>query len=286
MTHQSTVTFDLLWHRVQVTFDSEAVGSAIEPLVQHARQPIDPVATMDLAIRTLAPSDRRRGSTRYEVLDRGDQLAVVDSPLEAGHLTFERVQRRAFELASRKGWLRVHGAVLHHSDQRIAVVGHSGVGKSTLTLTNAALGHTTEADESFLTREGTVLAVPRRFHCEADIIELVPDLAHLVGEAPLLEVDPPVVAIDPATIDSGWATESAPLDLLAVLVDPGADPSRRLLSSAEALPYLLHQAFPTIETKAAVLERVIDLTRSTTVIEIKGSHRLSPRRVLALIAGD
>ncbi|MFP3907394.1 MAG: hypothetical protein ACLFWR_10215 [Acidimicrobiales bacterium] len=220
----------------------------------------------------------------FEISDRSDRLVLTTSADAAGTHVFERVQRRAFELAARKGWLRIHGAVIELHGRRIAVIGSSGVGKTTLALAALAAGHPAEADESFLILDGTALSVPRRFHAEVGTLDLVPDAREWVAPSPLLQRDPPRWAIDPKTVDPRWRTRSGLLDLLVVASTTGPKLHLAPMPGAEAVPHLLANALPTIETRAQVAAQLAALLHHTKIVMLTGVHRAPPDTILARLA--
>lgn len=264
-----------MWHSVEIRTDTHEALVACEPLYQRAVQPVLPVATMRLEIRAHGEG--------YEVYDNGDLLTTCGGADEAGVAVFERVQRRAFELASLRGWLRIHGAVLDVAGRRVAVIGPSGSGKTTLCIAALAAGHRVEADESFLTDGRDVLAVPRRFHCEAGTLDLVPAAQPWVESAPVLSDEPVTWALDPSIAVADWAVRIAPLDAI-VLLDGSRPPGLAPVTMPDALPQLLSQTLPTVESRAAVMARLAPLLGQVRVLALGGGHQLTPGERLRLLA--
>ncbi len=229
-------------------------------MAHDAEPALQPVATAELRVE--------RDDRGYEVLDRGDRLAVVTTPRAVLDTVFARVHRRAFELAARRGWVRLHGVVLHLGDARAVVVGASGAGKTTLALAALAAGHDVEGDESLLVHAGEVVAVPRRLHVKPGSEVLVPAAAGWVAAAPCLDGDPPLRLVSPTAAGRPWRLRDGPVDHVVVLdrVDGGS--SVEAASATEVAPFLVSQTFPTVERRAQVLAEVAGLLRSV------GVHRL------------
>lgn len=275
LTAPPPIDVDLLWHRFTVKVADGDARHALRMVRLGAIQDLRPEVTCEIEVLG-APGD-------YLIYDNGDLAAQVGQPNEIAGAVLERMQRRAFELAALKGWLRIHGAVLSVDGRRLAVVGPSGAGKTTLTVAALAAGHPVEADESFLFADGTAIAVPRRLHVEHGTFSLVPEGRQWALNAPMLSDDPPVVALDPSELGYRWRTRAEPLDAV-VLIGVGGDSHIRTLATPEALPLILGQALPTIETRATVTRQVAALLRTTPVHAIGGGHRASPEALLRILA--
>jgi len=237
------VRFQLLWHEVSVEVDDDAARAAVGRMVQHAGHPFAPEARAVLTVE--------RGDAGYVVSDNGDELARVGSAEAVLDVVFTRAYRRALELASLKGWLRVHGAVVAPGGRRMAVVGPAGAGKSTLTVDMLRRGQAIEGDESFLVRDGSVLTVPRRLHVKPGTVALLPDAAWL-RDAPLL--DPLAVrAVDPTDHGHPWALGTEPVSAMVALRRTDGPSAIEPLSAGEAARELIEQAFPLTESRAAIV---------------------------------
>lgn len=276
LTRSAPIEVELLWHRFEVHVDHAPARDALRMIRLGAVQDLDPQITCVLEVAG-APGT-------YRVHDNGDLLDTAPGMTEVVGILLERMQRRAFELATLKGWLRIHGAVLSVDGRRLAVVGPSGAGKTTLSVASLAAGHQVEADESFLFADDTAIAVPRRFHVEHGTFDLVPVARRWAAEAPILSSEPPVVALDPSEIGHAWHTRSGPLDAV-VIIGTGSQQDLRPLDTARALPLLMSQALPTIETRASVASHIAALLRTTPVHAIGGRHRLDPQVLLEILAG-
>jgi hypothetical protein len=265
---------DLLWHRFELTVDDELLP-AIEPLLHRAVQPVTPEVVVRL--------EARREGDRFVVDENGDRLVEATEPRDVAIAVFERAHRRMFELASRKGWLRIHGAVLEVGGRRLAVIGWSGAGKTTLALAALAAGLPAESDESFLSDGHRVLAAPRRFHCEAGTFELVPAAREWAERSPLLHHVEPTWAIDPGEVTGRWELRCAPLDAIVVLTGH-PEPRVRPIGVPDALPALLAEALPATESRAAVMARLAPLLAAQPLVALDGDHSIGPDDRLRLLA--
>jgi hypothetical protein len=238
----TTIEFQLLWHRVRVTTPDEDTAASIEAIAPTAGQPMKPLRTMTYDIETDG-----RGLI---LLEEGDLVGRPDGPEAARDLLYIRSHRRAFELASLMGWLRLHSALVDVTSRRVLLTGPSGIGKTTLAVRMLVDGHAVQGDESVLVRGGRAIAVPRPLHVEPDGAALVPELAPLLPRLPRVEG---TAVLDPGRCGFGWQLREAPLDHV-VLLGLGADTSTcRRVPQTEAMTALVPEAFPVTETKQVLL---------------------------------
>ena len=231
--------------------------TAFAALVPQAVHPMSPVRAMTYDVG-VAPAG-------YEVREEGDVLATSATIADACEAIYVRAYRRAFELASLTGWVRVHGATVDLDGERVLLVGPSGCGKTTLALRLLFDGVAVQGDESVLVRPGASLAVPRAFHVKAGTERFVPELAAMLDG--LVHVDE-VAVLDPNVIVP-WRLAERPIDRV-VLVERGNGPaSIRPAGSAEVLEAALHHAFPVTESTAALVRTLAGSTASAR------GHRLT-----------
>jgi hypothetical protein len=264
----------VLWHRVLIDVADAPAARALAVIAQQA-QPAFP-AEVDLPI-TVSGSV----ASGYRVLDHGDLLA---EGLDRGALldcVFPRVYRRALELAALKGWSRFHGATVGFAGRRLALVGPSGAGKTTLAIGLLARGGTVEGDESFLTDGADVVAVTRRFHVKPESLPVLP-------EAPWLAAVPPTSPenlrmVDPTEHGLPWVLRSGPLDHL-VLVRPtdGASSIEPAVATA-AVQELIGQAFPLVEARRDIVSRASGLASSAPVHVLYRGHDARAADLLATL---
>ena len=194
------------------------------------------------------------------VVEDGDDLAARVDVNTARDLVHQRAHRRAFELASRRGWLRIHGGLVDVDGHRIAVIGPSGAGKSTLCLRFLLDGADFQGDESLLVRGREAQAVPRPIHLKAGAADIQTEVAEVLGGLPVVEG---VALLDPARVlGREWRLTTRALDAIVLL---GTGRHERTLSTADALPHLLAEVFPVVEGKRRVVGALSDLLRDTPV---------------------
>ena len=273
----TTIAFRVLWHDVTVEAADDEVVVALEGMI--------PTAVHDFPAtgRTHYGVEGRRGA--YRIVEDGDLVTTVATPEDARDEVHRRLHRRIFERASRRGWIRLHGALVDvGGDQggaRVLVTGPSGAGKSTFATRLLLDGLAVLGDESVMLRGRECVAVARPFHLKPGSEALLPDLVTAHDGLPRID---DVVVVDPGRIGLPWRLTVAPVDHLVLLdrgTAEGADTAEvaaaewaargvRLVAEPQLalLPELVSQVFPVTETKSALLRA---LTSSLVGVQC---HRL------------
>jgi hypothetical protein len=220
--------------------------------------------------------EARRNRTGYEVLEEGDPLIVAPTAELASDAVYVRAYRRAFELASLKGWVRVHGATVDLDGARVLLVGPSGAGKTTLALRLLLDGAAVQGDESVLVRaDARSLPVPRAIHVKAGTEQLLPELRPLLSDAPRTG---DVAVLDPRAFNPRWRLAEAPVDHVVLIERTGGAPACTDAASGEIVEVLAHETFPVTEAKAALVRTLAGAISSAR------RHRLSVGDPAATIA--
>ena len=251
----------MLWHDVELDLDAATpeVAAALRYLVTGAGHDFPALATMHYAVTS--------GAGGHQVREEGDDLATVDHPADVLDLVYRRVHQRAFELASLRGWVRLHAAVVDlaggpaWSGPRVLLVAPSGTGKTTLACRLLLDGQAVAGDESTLVRDGLALPVARRFHLKPGLEAAVADLTPRTGDLPGL-VDGSVRAFDPSEAGFAWTIGVRRVDHV-VLVErrPGAG-GLEPASAVQAMPEVVDQSFPHQEATGALLAQVAAVLRA------------------------
>jgi hypothetical protein len=234
------------------------VANAIDAVIPSAAQPMRPTRTMRYDVRA---SD---GGFRVE--EEGDAVADVATIDDARDAIYVRAHRRAFELASLAGWVRLHGALVDVGEARVLLTGASGSGKSTLTARMLIDGDRVQGDESVLVRDGEVVAVPRPLHLEPATAALVPEIAALLSRAPRVSG---IAILDPGRHGFRWQLREAPLDHAIVLDRNPGPPGCVPIPQTEMMAALVPEAFRVTETKSALLRQL------TAAVSGARCHRLA-----------
>jgi hypothetical protein len=238
----------LLWHSLRVDGDPRVLGH-LEALLPDARHPVPARCAMHYQV-----SETPHGFT---ITEEGDALADVaageHAVEEAADIVHVRAHRRAFELASLSGWVRVHAATVDLDGARVLLVGASGAGKTTLATRLLLDGADVQGDESVLVHRGESLAVPRALHLKPGADHVLPELAAVL---PTLPVVGDVVVLDPARVDHPVELRLAPIAHVVLLAGPSSSPAPVTCTAIDGgvvLEALLTDAFPLTETKARMV---------------------------------
>jgi hypothetical protein len=197
--------------------------------------------------------DARASDGGFQVDEEGDRLAEVATVDDARDAVYVRAHRRAFELASLAGWIRLHGALIDVAGARVLLVGPSGSGKSTLAARMLVDGDAVQGDESVLMRRGEVVAVPRPLHIEPATAVLVPEIAAMLADVPCVSG---IAIVDPGRLGFTWELRQAPLDH-AIVLDRNSGPQGCVpIPQTEMVASLVPEAFRVTETKSALLREL------------------------------
>src|SRR3546814_7920816 len=99
--------------------------------------------------------------------------------------------------AHARQWTRLHAALVDCNGVSVVIAGHSGAGKTTLTLALALRGAQLRADECVFIRGTEVVGLPRRVHLKAGTFDFLQEInAH---DSLYLPYAPQVWALDPST---------------------------------------------------------------------------------------
>jgi hypothetical protein len=219
--------------------------------------------------------DVRDSDGGFQIEEEGDPLRVVATVDDARDAVYVRSHRRAFELASLAGWIRLHGALVDVAGSRVLLAGASGSGKSTLTARMLVDGDRVQGDESVLARGGVVVPVPRPLHLEPSTAALVPEIADLLAGAPRVSG---IAILDPGRLGFTWQLRTAGLDHAIVLDRNPGPPGCVPIPQTEMVAALVPEAFRVTETKSALLREL-----SSTVARAR-CHRLATSDPVALRA--
>jgi hypothetical protein len=245
--------FRLLWHRVELdtTRAEPDVADALRYLVTGAEHHFDPVSTMHYAVRADTDGTHRI----YEEGDLLDSAPTAEAVLD---VVYRRVHQRAFELASLRGWVRLHGAVADCAGGRVLMVAPSGTGKTTLSCRLLFDGVAVAADESVMIRDGASLPVARRFHLKPHIEDVIPDLRPYAGDLPALN-DGSVRAFDPTEAGFAWPLEEIPVSHVVLLERGTGTSTMAPVSAVAVMPEIVAESFPHQEPVGTLLAQIAAL---------------------------
>jgi hypothetical protein len=245
--------FRLLWHQVELNTRQAdpTVAEALRYLVNGAEHDLPSLAVMHYSVTTIADGS-------HVVSEEGDALEAVESADGVLDLIYRRVHQRAFELASLRGWVRLHAAVVDGTGGRTLIVAPSGTGKTTLSCRLLLDGAAVAADESVMIRNGVALPVARRFHLKSDLEAAVPDLSPYTTDLPSLGSGS-VRAFDPSEANFPWFVTQAQVAHVVVL-ERGVERSSLAPDSAVAvMPEIVAESFPHQEPTGVLLAEIAAL---------------------------
>ena len=265
----------ILWHRVLIDVADPDAARELQRMYQRAEHQRAPVASVRLTVS----GDATNG---YRIADGDDMFACVPSPRAVLDEVFARTYRRAFELASLKGWVRFHGAVATVAGRRLAIVGASGAGKTTMAVALLARGHAVETDESFVARHGEVLGVSRRLHVKDGPPGLVAGTTWL-PDAPILDARERLRVVDPSDHGFAWQLPVGPVDAIVVVERTGECSGIEPVGAGPVIQGLIAESFPVVEPRAAVVREATNLVRGrATHVLRNGPDGHAPRLLVDL----
>ncbi len=254
------VDFQLLWHSVSIdtTRADAPVEHALTYLVNDADHDLAPANSMRYVVVS--------GADGHAIFEDGDRLVVADDAADVLDVLYRRVHQRAFELASLRGWVRVHAATVDLPGGRVLISAESGTGKTTLACALRSAGIDVPADESVLVRDGESIPVARRFHVKSTAVEVLPELARVIASEPRLD-EAGIVAVNPRLLGGDWQIDQRPVRALVVL-ERGEGTELSDISSVEAVPQLVDGCFRNQEALS-------DVFRAISSVAVSAScHRL------------
>jgi len=211
--------------------------------------------------------DVTRNRTGYAVAEEGDEAAAGMTSQAVCDAVLARSLRRAVELASLKGWVRVRGALLDLDGSRILLVGPRGAGKTVLALRLALGGAVFQGDDSVLVHQGLTLAVPCLPILRPGAEELLPPLA---GASAVAWPADGLARLDPrAALEAPWRLRIARVDHVVVLERSGQDAICVASTPAHVLPDLAGALAPVTESRPVLLRAL------TAMLSGARCHRLS-----------
>ncbi|MGH9028901.1 MAG: hypothetical protein ACRDV4_04725, partial [Acidimicrobiales bacterium] len=245
--------FQVLWHGVRLKTDDPTVFRLFGLIDQRARH-----STEALAETHITALGSPEGG--FRIFDRADFLQGTATPEEVLDCVFTRVYRRAAELASLRGWLRVHGAVVGLEHHRVVVIGPASAGKTTLVLGLLAEGAAAEVDESFVARRNEVVGVARRFHVQPGSVEIL-ERCPWLRDAPALGPDP-VRFVDPTEHGFEWEIPIGPVEHVVVLRRTDGPSRLEPAPTSAVVQEVISQAFPVLEPRRAIVRQASALATS------------------------
>ena len=211
--------------------------------------------------------DVTRNGAGYAIAEEGEEATVATTPKGVCDAVVARSLRRAIELASLKGWVRVRGALLDLRGSRILLVGPSGAGKTILALRLALGGAVFQGDDSVLLHQGSTFAVPCLPILQPGAEELLPEFARAL--APGWLAGGPA-RVDPCrALETPWRLQIARVDHVVVLERSGQRAMCVASAPAHVLPDLAGALMPVTESRPVMLRAL------TAMLSGARCHRLS-----------
>jgi hypothetical protein len=239
----------VLWHDVQVDVDDGPAFDEIGRLAQRADHALAPQAEVRLTMRRIPGHG-------YQVFDAGDLCASASTADGLLDIAYGRVYRRATELASLKGWVRVHGALATCGGRRFAIIGPGWAGKSTLAVGLLCRGANVEVDESFVTLDGQAFGVARRFHIKEGTAAVTG--AGWLNAAPTFG-QPSIWSVDPTEHGFAWELPVGPVDAVVLLRRTDGPSRLEPVPATEVVREMIGQTFPLFESRAAIVRQIATL---------------------------
>ncbi len=272
-----SLEFQILWHHASIDLvEAGSIGSSLSYLTNGADHSDDPVATMVYRIVERAH--------QFDVFEESDLLVSVDDVHAVLDVVYRRVHQRAFELASLRGWVRIHAATIDLPGVRVLLTAPSGTGKTTVSCALRLRGVEVPADESALVRSGVAMPVPRRFHIKPAMRTVLPEVADRVAAAPSL-ADGSVVALDPRRLGGEWHIAARPIGAFVVLERSTTTELRRM-PTIDAMPTLVEGCFRNQESAGAALHELAVVGREAPFFRLRLSDPRDAAEALMELEGE
>ncbi|MCP5159233.1 MAG: hypothetical protein H6975_07390 [Gammaproteobacteria bacterium] len=270
--HDRLTAFQLLSCRVEIRHEDPALANTLRYLAGNAQQTLRLCKILRYEIQ---------GSGPYLLLEEGDFLEAVGTREDVLHVIYTRVYRRMLERFVLAGWTVLHGAVAKIGDHRLLLLGHKGVGKTSLATRLLYSGHCIEGDEIALERSSQVIALPRLFHLKPGIERQVPELEPVIGQLPTQPsgaID--ILALDPTVLGFDWRIDAGPIDtLIWIIANHGGQTRLEPCAPFEMIRYILESSLGWGETRDVLVAAASRLGRNGGYTLILGNthdaaHRL------------
>jgi hypothetical protein len=252
----------------------DATAAALAGAVPLAEHPFDATRRQRYEVT------RTRGG--YSLAEEGEALQVATTVQEVCDAIVARSLRRAVELASLKGWVRLRGALVDLDGSRVLLVGSSGAGKTVLALRLALGGAVFQGDDSVLLREGLTLAVPCLPILRPGAEALLPEFAGSLQ--PASRAYGPVTLEARAAPEAPWRLRMARIDHVVVLERSGRHAICAPTVPARVLPHLAGALAPVTESRPAMVRALAAMLSGTRCHTLSVGEPGETERALRLAA--
>ena len=165
----------------------------------------------------------------------------------------------------------LHGATVVIGGRRLLLVGHTGAGKSTLSLHLALHGHGVEGDEHLVVRAAEVVARPRTLRLKSGTLSLIAGLPAAALSAPSIAGwDGGLIrAVSPALAGGAWVIRPGPLAGIVFLVaNHGGRSAARRIAAEDSFQRLMREVLLPPSGVALAAGRIRQLSLVTPAFQL------------------
>jgi hypothetical protein len=267
--------FQLLRYGVEVTADDDRLASTLAYLGNSAVQDVPVESELRYHVDGVGP---------YRIHEENQPVETSSNRDGVLNVLYGRCYGQVVSRFTQDGWTPIHAGLVTIAGRRLLVVGHKGVGKTTLMLRLLHDGHRVEGDEMVFTRDGSAVPLPRAFHLKQGTEALVPELAGRLDTMPSTPAagGRRVTAFDPGRAGFDWHLSDGPIHAAVVLrADHRADSSLRPISNLDLVKQAVEHSFPPNEARPPLLHACAALVGHVDGAELTVGSVHTAARLLA-----
>jgi HPr kinase/phosphorylase len=255
--------------------DAHVTGTAVPEVRVVEHKIASPWSANHRVDAHVVPSESVPGrwdATIRSTIDATRENLVGLDGLQAAESIYRTVHRDVMTAARIDQWTRLHAALVDCGGVRVAIAGHSGAGKTTLSLALALRGAQLHADEGVFIRGEEAVGLPRRVHVKAGTFDVLPEISS--RELLHLPYKPPVWALDPTSLPTPPDVVAGLRGIDVLLILEGWSDTTRVepMPTAVALKSLAEQSALWSDNHRLTLRNIAALLSNTACFSLTRQH--------------